>query len=102
MILAEARGAAQTAVAVARGRLLDHKGRRATFGFVLNELEEFRRAQIKRKHDAATKIQAVYRGFRLRLELERFNYGVKKFQARRTRQLLSLGLISYSKFESKI
>ena len=29
-------------VAVARGRLLDHKGRRATFGFVLNELEESR------------------------------------------------------------
>ena len=35
LILGEARGAAQTAVAVARGRLLDHKGRRATFGFCL-------------------------------------------------------------------
>ena len=43
LILEEARGAAQTAVAVARGRLLDHKGRRATFGFVLHELEESQR-----------------------------------------------------------
>ena len=49
LILAEARGAAQTAVAVARGRLLDHKGRRATFGFVLNELEESQRRLLRRR-----------------------------------------------------
>ena len=52
LILAEARGAAQTAVAVARGRLLDHKGRRATFGFVLNELEESQRPLLRRRLDA--------------------------------------------------
>ena len=49
LILAEAQGAAQTAVAVARGRLLDHKGRRATFGFVLNELEESQRPLLRRR-----------------------------------------------------
>ena len=49
LILGEARGAAQTAVAVARGRLLDHKGRRATFEFVLNELEESQRRLLRRR-----------------------------------------------------
>ena len=49
LILVEARGAAQMAVAVARGRLLDHKGRRATFEFVLNELEESQRRLLLRR-----------------------------------------------------
>ena len=40
---------AQTAVAVARGRLLDHKGRRATFGFVLHEMEESQRRLLRRR-----------------------------------------------------
>ena len=52
LILVEARGAAQRAVAVARGRLLDHKGRRATFEFVLNELEESQRPLLRRRLDA--------------------------------------------------
>ena len=56
LILAEARGAAQTAVAVARGRLLDHKGRRATFGFVLNELEESQRRLLLRRREVAREV----------------------------------------------
>ena len=51
LILAEARGAAQRAVAVARGRLLDHKGRRATFEFVLHELEESQRRLLLRRRE---------------------------------------------------
>ena len=41
----------EEAVAVARGRLLDHKGRRATFGFVLHELEESQRRLLLRRRE---------------------------------------------------
>ena len=52
LILEEAQGAARAAVAAARGRLL-HKGRRASFGFVLGELE----AAARRRTAAANAAQ---------------------------------------------
>ena len=69
LILGEARGAAQTAVAVARGRLLDHKGRRATFEFVLNELEESQRRLLRRRLE----VERVVEDAKRQREVERMD-----------------------------
>ena len=69
LILEEARGAAQRAVAVARGRLLDHKGRRATFEFVLHELEESQRRLLRRRLE----VERVVEDAKRQREVERMD-----------------------------
>ena len=59
----------EEAVAVARGRLLDHKGRRATFEFVLNELEESQRRLLRRRLE----VERVVEDAKRQREVERMD-----------------------------
>ena len=55
---------------MARGRLLDHKGRRATFEFVLHELEESQRRLLRRRLEVE---RVVYSDAKRQREVERMD-----------------------------